>query len=93
MYNYRSTNTDGVEGTQANQTEHKWRLILEPALVGSMMAINLGQTSLQNFYLRTACTVDLGYSFNICDKGVGEEFRAAEVKILYFLRKLLVLLL
>ncbi|CAG9579704.1 unnamed protein product [Danaus chrysippus] len=74
----RSTNTDGVEGTQANQTEHKWRIILEPALVGSMMAINLGQTSLQNFYLRTACTVDLGYSFNICDKGVGEEFRAAE---------------
>ncbi|KAL0881699.1 hypothetical protein ABMA27_001501 [Loxostege sticticalis] len=43
-----------------------------------MMAITLGQTSLQNFYLRTACTVDLGKNMSVCDRGVGEEFRAAE---------------
>ncbi|XP_045449487.1 proton-coupled folate transporter-like [Melitaea cinxia] len=59
---------------------HKWQIILEPALVGAMMAINLGQTSLQNFYLRTACSVDLGYSIEICRKGVGEEFRSAEAE-------------
>ncbi|XP_045767417.1 proton-coupled folate transporter-like isoform X1 [Maniola jurtina] len=59
------------------EASHKWRLILEPALVGAMMAINLGQTSLQNFYLRTACH-ELNYTADICDRGVGEEFRAAE---------------
>ncbi|XP_069357278.1 lysosomal proton-coupled steroid conjugate and bile acid symporter SLC46A3-like isoform X2 [Maniola hyperantus] len=42
-----------------------------------MMAINLAQTSLQNFYLRTACH-ELNYTADICDRGVGEEFRAAE---------------
>lgn len=52
---------------------------MEPALVGAMIAINLGQTSLQNFYLRTACTVDLGKNMSVCDRGVGEDFRAAEV--------------
>ncbi|CAH0723723.1 unnamed protein product, partial [Brenthis ino] len=62
------------------EVSHKWRLILEPALVGAMMAINLGQTSLQNFYLRTACHVDLNFSLDICEKGVGEEFRIAEGK-------------
>ncbi|XP_073952369.1 lysosomal proton-coupled steroid conjugate and bile acid symporter SLC46A3-like isoform X1 [Choristoneura fumiferana] len=56
----------------------KWQIILEPALVGAMMAINLGQTTLQNFYLRTACTVDLLLPSEVCDKGVGEDFRAAE---------------
>ncbi|XP_037296931.1 proton-coupled folate transporter [Manduca sexta] len=61
-----------------NDTPQRWRIILEPALVGAMMAINLGQTSLQNFYLRTACTVDLNYSREICYRGVGEEFREAE---------------
>ncbi|XP_034828573.1 lysosomal proton-coupled steroid conjugate and bile acid symporter SLC46A3-like isoform X3 [Maniola hyperantus] len=59
------------------EASHKWRLILEPALVGAMMAINLAQTSLQNFYLRTACH-ELNYTADICDRGVGEEFRAAE---------------
>ncbi|XP_059053576.1 proton-coupled folate transporter-like [Achroia grisella] len=63
---------------QKKSDPKKWRLLLEPALAGSMIAINLGQTSLQNFYLRTACTVDLGYSTEICSKGVGEEFRTAE---------------
>ncbi|KAJ0177811.1 hypothetical protein K1T71_006684 [Dendrolimus kikuchii] len=56
----------------------KCRIILEPALVGAMIAINLGQTSLQNFYLQTACMVDLNYTWDVCHKGVGEEFRAAE---------------
>lgn len=32
-----------------------------------MIAINLGQTSLQNFYLRTACSVDLNFTDEICD--------------------------
>lgn len=54
--------------------------MLEPALIGAMVAINLGQTSLQNFYLRTACTVDLGFAKNVCDSGVGKEFHLAEVK-------------
>jgi hypothetical protein len=53
--------------------------LLEPALVGAMIAINLGQTSLQNLYLKTACTVDLGKDINICSRGVGEDFRVAEV--------------
>ncbi|XP_047520820.1 proton-coupled folate transporter-like isoform X1 [Pieris napi] len=66
-----------AEGNSSNTKG--WQLILEPALVGAMIAINLGQTSLQNFYLRTACTVDLGKSPEICSNGVGEEFRAAEV--------------
>lgn len=57
----------------------KCRILLEPALVGAMIAINLGHTSLQNFYLQTACTVDLNYKWEVCHKGVGEEFRAAEV--------------
>ncbi|XP_052748697.1 proton-coupled folate transporter-like isoform X2 [Galleria mellonella] len=61
-----------------DDSKKKWRILLEPALAGSMIAINLGQTSLQNFYLRTACTVDLGYPAEICVKGVGEEFRTAE---------------
>ncbi|KAJ8724425.1 hypothetical protein PYW08_015899 [Mythimna loreyi] len=47
----------------------KYRILLEPALVGAMIAINLGQTSLQNFYLQTACTVDLGVDLAICEKG------------------------
>lgn len=47
-----------------------------------MIAINLGQTSLQNFYLRTACTVDLNKSLEVCDRGVGEEFRIAEVSFI-----------
>lgn len=55
-----------------------WQLTLEPALVGAMIAINLGQTSLQNFYLKTACTVDLQFPKNVCDSGVGEDFRIAE---------------
>ncbi|XP_072929172.1 lysosomal proton-coupled steroid conjugate and bile acid symporter SLC46A3-like [Epargyreus clarus] len=67
------TNRDSSE-----PKKHKWRFILEPALVGAMLAINLGQTSLQNLYLRTACTVDLQYKPEICDRGVGEEFRIAE---------------
>lgn len=54
-------------------------MLLEPALVGAMLAINLYQTSAQNFYLRTACTVDLKFDPSICDKGVGEQFEAAEV--------------
>ncbi|XP_037867671.1 proton-coupled folate transporter isoform X3 [Bombyx mori] len=70
--------TGGSDRCCHERTPHKWRLLLEPALVGSMMAINLGQTSLQNFYLRTACTVDLNYTADICDRGVGEEFRKAE---------------
>ncbi|CAH2243341.1 jg21381 [Pararge aegeria aegeria] len=60
------------------EASHKWRLILEPALVGAMMAINLGQTSLQNFYLRTACH-ELNYTADVCDRGVGAEFREAEL--------------
>ncbi|CAG9787221.1 unnamed protein product [Diatraea saccharalis] len=60
--------------------KRKCRLFLEPALVGAMMAINLGQTSLQNFYLRTACTIDLNKDISICDRGVGEDFRAAEAE-------------
>ncbi|XP_068624425.1 lysosomal proton-coupled steroid conjugate and bile acid symporter SLC46A3-like isoform X1 [Battus philenor] len=64
--------------TPQNESSQKWNIILEPALAGAMMAINLGQTSLQNFYLKTACTVDLGYSFEVCERGVGEEFRTAE---------------
>lgn len=49
-----------------------------------MIAINVGQTSLQNFYLRTACIVDLGFPKNVCDSGVGDDFRIAEVRnILY----------
>ncbi|XP_038217512.1 solute carrier family 46 member 3-like isoform X1 [Zerene cesonia] len=63
----------------AEKSSDKWRPILEPALVGAMIAINLGQTSLQNFYLRTACTVDLQKPIDICSKGVGDDFRAAEV--------------
>lgn len=47
----------------------KYRILLEPALVGAMIAINLGQTSLQNFYLQTACTVDLGVDLEVCEKG------------------------
>lgn len=47
----------------------KYRILLEPALVGAMIAINLGQTSLQNFYLQTACTVDLGIDLEVCEKG------------------------
>ncbi|XP_013173768.1 PREDICTED: proton-coupled folate transporter-like [Papilio xuthus] len=74
------SNKDISNNTQAVSAEspQKWSIILEPALAGAMMAINLGQTSLQNFYLRTACTVDLGYSLDVCDRGVGEEFRTAE---------------
>ncbi|KAM3967133.1 lysosomal proton-coupled steroid conjugate and bile acid symporter SLC46A3 [Aphomia sociella] len=64
--------------TQEQKNCKKWQMLLEPALAGSMIAINLGQTSLQNFYLRTACTVDLGYPQEVCDKGVGDEFRQAE---------------
>lgn len=58
----------------------RWQLTLEPALVGAMIAINVGQTSLQNFYLRTACIVDLGFPKNVCDSGVGDDFRIAEVR-------------
>ncbi|CAD0200392.1 unnamed protein product [Chrysodeixis includens] len=47
----------------------KYQILLEPALVGAMIAINLGQTSLQNFYLQTACTVDLGIALEVCEKG------------------------
>ena len=47
----------------------KYRILLEPALVGAMIAINLGQTSLQNFYLQTACTIDLGVDLAVCEKG------------------------
>ncbi|XP_041989080.1 proton-coupled folate transporter-like [Aricia agestis] len=72
----RSTNSN--TGDRKERSEHKWQMILEPALVGAMIAINLGQTSLQNFYLRTACTVDLGLSTEVCERGVGEEFRSAE---------------
>ncbi|XP_048007059.1 solute carrier family 46 member 3-like isoform X2 [Leguminivora glycinivorella] len=53
-------------------------MIMEPALIGAMVAINLSQTSLQILYLRTACMVDLNIAPEICDKGVGEEFRSAE---------------
>ncbi|XP_046967370.1 proton-coupled folate transporter-like [Vanessa cardui] len=79
----RSTNFNSEAACpkeEAPKATHKWRIILEPALVGSMIAINLGQTSLQNFYLRTACSVDLGYPIEICEKGVGEEFRSAEAE-------------
>ncbi|CAK1579385.1 unnamed protein product [Parnassius mnemosyne] len=74
------SNTNKRINTDASNAEstQKWSIILEPVLAGAMMAINLGQTSLQNFYLRTACTVDLGYSTDVCDRGVGEEFRTAE---------------
>ncbi|CAF4829702.1 unnamed protein product [Pieris macdunnoughi] len=75
-----NVNTECKPQAEGNSSNTKgWQLILEPALVGAMIAINLGQTSLQNFYLRTACTVDLGKSPEICSNGVGEEFRAAEV--------------
>lgn len=74
------------QNTASPEVSHKWRLILEPALVGAMMAINLGQTSLQNFYLRTACHVDLNFSLDICEKGVGEEFRIAEVNYILIKR-------
>lgn len=47
----------------------RYRIMLEPALVGAMIAINLGQTSLQNFYLQTACTIDLGMDLEVCEKG------------------------
>lgn len=82
-YSRSTTCIDETAGPKASDPEktHKWQIILEPALVGAMIAINLGQTSLQNFYLRTACSVDLGYSMDICRKGVGEEFRSAEVKL------------
>ncbi|CAK1544062.1 unnamed protein product [Leptosia nina] len=72
-------NKQAKSAPETKESSERWRMILEPALVGAMIAINLGQTSLQNFYLRTACTVDLGKSPEICSKGVGEEFRAAEV--------------
>ncbi|KAH9639435.1 hypothetical protein HF086_002124 [Spodoptera exigua] len=55
--------------SQETDDPQKYRLILEPALVGAMIAINLGQTSLQNFYLQTACTVDLGVDLEVCLKG------------------------
>ncbi|XP_063368984.1 proton-coupled folate transporter-like isoform X2 [Cydia amplana] len=58
--------------------QQKWKIIMEPALIGAMVAINLSQTSLQILYLRTACMVDLKIAPEICDKGVGEEFRSAE---------------
>ncbi|XP_075976300.1 proton-coupled folate transporter-like [Anticarsia gemmatalis] len=69
---------DGNKSTRGDSQPEKYRILLEPALVGAMIAINLCQTSLQNFYLRTACTVDLGNSLEVCAKGVGEEFRQAE---------------
>ncbi|XP_045524234.1 proton-coupled folate transporter-like isoform X1 [Pieris brassicae] len=75
-----NVNKESKPEAEENSSNTKgWQFILEPALVGAMIAINLGQTSLQNFYLRTACTVDLGKSPEICSNGVGEEFRAAEV--------------
>ncbi|XP_026318550.1 proton-coupled folate transporter-like [Hyposmocoma kahamanoa] len=63
------------------ESERKFRFLLEPALVGAMVAINLGQTSLQNFYLRTACSVDLGYSKDICDSLGGGHYEAESQKI------------
>lgn len=43
------------------------------------MAINLGQTSLQNFYLRTACSVDLGYNESICDSFRGGPYEVGSL--------------
>lgn len=81
MYNSspNAKHTDASDDKKQEKETEKWQMLLEPALVGSMLAINLGQTSIQNFYLRTACTVDLGFDPSICDKGVGEDFLAAEV--------------
>lgn len=78
-----NTSGDCLSGVQKKEgckesEPHKWKIIMEPALIGAMVAINLSQTSLQILYLRTACMVDLNIAPEICDKGVGEEFRSAE---------------
>ncbi|KAL4711406.1 hypothetical protein ACJJTC_016160 [Scirpophaga incertulas] len=75
-----NTPEQASEKSKHDQTRQKCQVLLEPALVCAVIAINLGQTSLQNFYLRTACTVDLEKNISICDRGVGEEFRAAEAE-------------
>ncbi|KAG7310092.1 hypothetical protein JYU34_004631 [Plutella xylostella] len=64
--------TDPKNTTQ-NAPAPRYRVILEPALIGAMMAINIGQTSLQNFYLQTACTVDLGYNISVCETMAKED--------------------
>ncbi|XP_049871292.1 proton-coupled folate transporter-like isoform X1 [Pectinophora gossypiella] len=61
--------------------QRKWKFLLEPALVGAMMAINLGQTSLQNFYLRTACSVDLGNSLELCESVHGGQLEADSQRV------------
>ncbi|XP_063827440.1 probable peptidoglycan muropeptide transporter SLC46 [Ostrinia nubilalis] len=80
LHELEKLSPDSPKDTEPRKEEdnQKWQIILEPVFLGSMMAITLGQTSLQNFYLRTACTVDLGKNHSICDRGVGDEFRAAE---------------
>lgn len=78
FFSPRITDEESKQCCQEKKKQ-KCRIILEPALVGAMIAINLGQTSLQNFYLQTACTVDLNYTWDVCHKGVGADFRAAEV--------------
>ncbi|KOB68135.1 Adenylate cyclase [Operophtera brumata] len=73
-------NSDPTQDKNCGKEPEKWQMLLEPALVGSMLAICMFMTSAQNFYLRTACTVDLKLDPSICDKGVGEEFEAAEAR-------------
>ncbi|GBP26050.1 Solute carrier family 46 member 3 [Eumeta japonica] len=74
------TNECMVKAYEKNEKaeNEKWKIVLEPALVGAMAAITLGQTTLQNFYLRTACNVDLQLPRNVCDSGVGPAFQSAE---------------
>ncbi|CAB3250731.1 unnamed protein product [Arctia plantaginis] len=74
----RNEETEQNKSIKEEVQAAKYRFLLEPALAGAMIAINLGQTSIQNFYLRTACTVDLGRPLEICYKGVGAQFREAE---------------
>ncbi|KAI5631099.1 major facilitator superfamily domain-containing protein [Phthorimaea operculella] len=68
--------------TPNGETPHKRRFLLEPALIGAMMAINLGQTSLQNFYLRTACNIDLGYSLEKCEAMHGGPLEAESQRVI-----------
>ncbi|KAJ2947498.1 hypothetical protein O0L34_g17285 [Tuta absoluta] len=68
--------------TPNGEIPHKRRFLLEPALIGAMMAINLGQTSLQNFYLRTACNIDLGYSLEKCEAMHGGPLEAESQRVI-----------
>lgn len=63
------------------ESQKRFRFLLEPALVGAVIAINLGQTSLQNFYLRTACSVDLKYSDEICDSLGGGPYEVGSFRM------------